>query len=77
MKKLIKIGEVAERLSMAKESIYNDVSNARLHGRGPFAGGEGTIFHKIGRALRFDWEAIEARLLGGTMGAVGKRVDGA
>jgi hypothetical protein len=69
IKTLIDIDEVSRRLCRAVGSLYNDVSKGR-RGIGLMAGGEGRLFHKIGRSVRFDWEAIEEKLLGDrTMGS--------
>jgi transposase-like protein len=67
---LIDIQELSERLGrIAVGTLYNWVSQAR-RGYGPFVNGEGVLFRKIGRCLRFDWEAIDAR---STMGSASKR----
>ena len=72
-KTLIDIKETSRRLSVAVGSLYNDVSKGR-RGVGPLAGGEGSIFFKFGRSLRFDWEMIEDLLSRSrsTMGEAGK-----
>jgi hypothetical protein len=60
-KNLMDVNELSERLRVAKGTLYNWVSQAR-HGRGPFENGEGRLFKKIGRCLRFDWDQIEVDL---------------
>jgi excisionase family DNA binding protein len=58
---LIDVNELSQRLSIAKGTLYNWVSQGRLP------------FKKIGRCLRFDWEEIEAMLARSTMGTASKR----
>jgi hypothetical protein len=59
-KTLIGIQELSDCLGkIAVGTLYNWVSQAR-RGRGPFAGGEGRLFRKIGRCLRFDFDEIDA-----------------
>ena len=62
VKMLIDINELSRRLSIAKGTLYNWVSQGRVP------------FKKIGRCLRFDWDEIEEKLLGrSTMDTAGKR----
>ena len=49
---LIDINELSRRLSIAKGTLYNWVSQGKLP------------FKKIGRCVRFDWNEIEEKLLG-------------
>jgi hypothetical protein len=70
--RLIDVTELSERASIAKGTLYNWVSQAR-RGFGPFAKGEGRVFRKIGRCLRFDWDEIDGR---STMDAAGTRWKG-
>jgi excisionase family DNA binding protein len=49
-KVLIDVNELSQRLSIAKGTLSNWVSQGRLP------------FKKIGRCLRFDWEEIEEML---------------
>jgi excisionase family DNA binding protein len=60
-KMLIDINELSRRLSIAKGTLYNWVSQGRLP------------FKKIGRCLRFDWEEIEDMFTRSTMGEASKR----
>jgi hypothetical protein len=68
-KMLIDVNELSQRLSIAKGTLYNWVAQGK-QGVGPFRKGEGRVFRKIGRCLRFDWDEIEGR---STMDAAGKR----
>jgi excisionase family DNA binding protein len=62
VKMLIDINELSRRLSIAKGTLYNWVSQGRVP------------FKKIGRCVRFDWDEIEAELLSrSTMEKAGKR----
>ena len=71
-KSLIGVKDLSERLGqIAVGTLYNWVSQAR-YGRGPFANGEGRLFTKIGRCLRFDFEAIDEALLRSKMGSARK-----
>ena len=59
---LIDINELSRRLSIAKGTLYNWVSQGRLP------------FKKIGRCVRFDWDEIEEKLLGrSTMDTASRR----
>ena len=59
---LIDINELSRRLSIAKGTLYNWVSQGRLP------------FKKIGRCVRFDWDEIEEKLLGrSTMDSASRR----
>ena len=59
---LIDINELSRRLSIAKGTLYNWVSQGRVP------------FKKIGRCVRFDWDEIEEKLLSrSTMDTAGKR----
>lgn len=69
---LIDVNELSDRLSIAKGTLYNWVSQAK-RGIGPFSNGEGRVFRRIGRCLRFDWEEIDGR---STMDAAGQRWKG-
>jgi len=60
-KTLIDVKELSARLSIAKGTLYNWVSQGRLP------------FKKIGRCLRFDWDEIEEKLFRSTMGSASKR----
>ena len=71
-KTLIDVKELSERLSIATGTLYNWVSQGK-RGFGPFGNGEGRVFRKIGRCLRFDWEEIDTR---STMEAAGTRWKG-
>jgi excisionase family DNA binding protein len=53
---------LSRRLSIAKGTLYNWVSQGRLP------------FKKIGRCVRFDWDEIEEKLLGrSTMDTASRR----
>lgn len=59
---LIDINELSRRLSIAKGTLYNWVSQGKLP------------FKKIGRCVRFDWDEIEEKLLGrSTMDSASRR----
>jgi excisionase family DNA binding protein len=59
---LIDINELSRRLSLAKGTLYNWVSQGKLP------------FKKIGRCVRFDWDEIEEKLLGrSTMDTASRR----
>jgi|NGEPerStandDraft_6_1074524.scaffolds.fasta_scaffold31184_3 excisionase family DNA binding protein len=59
---LIDINELSRRLSIAKGTLYNWVSQGKLP------------FKKIGRCVRFDWDEIEEKLLGrSTMDTASRR----
>ena len=59
---LIDINELSRRLSIAKGTLYNWVSQGRVP------------FKKIGRCVRFDWNEIEEKLLGrSTMDSASRR----
>jgi excisionase family DNA binding protein len=59
---LIDINELSRRLSIARGTLYNWVSQGRLP------------FKKIGRCVRFDWDEIEEKLLGrSTMDSASRR----
>ncbi len=61
-KTLIDIKELSRRLSIAKGTLYNWVSQGRVP------------FKKIGRCVRFDWDEIEEKLLSrSTMDTASKR----
>ena len=71
MKTLIDIKELSKRLSIGRGTLYNWCSGAR-RGLGPFA--DKNVVTKLGRALRFDVDAIEDLLSRSTMReAEGKR----
>jgi excisionase family DNA binding protein len=65
VKSLIDIIELSRRLSIAKGTLYNWVSQGRVP------------FKKIGRCVRFDWDEIEKTLLSrSTIDAAGTRSKG-
>jgi excisionase family DNA binding protein len=59
---LIDVRELSRRLSIARGTLYNWVSQGKLP------------YKKIGRCVRFDWDEIEEKLLGrSTMVEASKR----
>jgi transposase-like protein len=69
MKTLIDIKELSKRLSIATGTLYNWCSGAR-RGLGPFA--DKNVVTKLGRARRFDVDAIEDLLSRSTIKVAGK-----